>query len=267
MGFIREGRLKVVSFNQLYENQKESESGNTDCHLDDSEHLRQKYLIQRKSVENFVHNSMSPLSAISGYLELLELALHADLEVEKLQMYRDKIEKGVNEIGFILEQMQELISRDDSVEMDLNAEWVIEEVISKLHNSTRFKEQVLSVVGKGRNVYLTADPFLLKIALYNVLMVSARFADQDEPIEISIRNVEDAAEILIRFHSESLQDHTLEYFRYMLENGKNDNALRKSDELKILTSLLYMRKMNGILELERKELFLFEFRLKLNSPS
>lgn len=233
--------------------------------ITEREKLRQLYNLQRRSGENFVHNSMSPLSAISGYLELMELGIEADLPKKKLQDYRTKIERGVNELGFILEQMQELFSRESTTLMSLNADWVIEEVKSKLHNSSRFRGQVLSVVGNNENLYVKGDPFQMKTVVYNLLMVSARYADQNKPIEISARHKVNSGEIYIRFHSETLGDRTLEYFKKLIQRFDEEPNLKRSDELKILISSKYAREMNGDLELKSKDSTEYEFKLRLKA--
>jgi len=265
MGFIDGNRSTARSFD-LKENQQEFGRDKIRAEGNDQERFRDLYHLQKISGENFVHNSMSPLSTISGYLELMDLGFEADLSKAKLQGYRAKIEKGVNELGFILEQMQELFSREDSTLMDLNADWIIEDVKSKLHNSARFQGQVLSIVGQDQGVYVVADPFQMKMCIYNLLMVSARFADQKEPIEISAKSHHTLGEICIRFRSESFNEDTFKYFQRLIDRKDMETDLKRSDELKISISSKYAREMNGDIELIKRDALLFEFRIQLNTP-
>ena len=265
MGFIGGNRSTAKSFD-LQEVLKESGRDQSTVEETSQERFRDLYHLQKISGENFVHNSMSPLSTISGYLELMDLGFEAGLSTDKMQTYRRKIEKGVNELGFILEQMQELFSRKDSTLMDLNADWIIEDVKSKLHNSARFQGQVLSIVGEDRSVYVVADPFQMRMCIYNLLMVSARFADQSEPIEISAKSRNSLGEIRIRFRSESLNNDTLQYFQRLIDRKERDSVLKRSDELKISISSKYAREMNGDIELIKRDEISYEFKIKLNSP-
>jgi len=266
MGFIG-GNLSTANSIDLHGNQEESGRENLSIESKDQERFRDLYQLQKVSGENFVHNSMSPLSTISGYLELMDLGFEAGLPTAKLQGYREKIEKGVNELGFILEQMQELFGRNDSTLIDLNADWIIEDIKSKLHNSARFQGQVLSIVGQDRCVYVVADPFQMRMCIYNLLMVSARFADQNEPIEISAKNRNTLGEICIRFRSESLNNNTVQYFQNLIEQKGKETDLKRSDELKISISSKYAKKMNGDIELIKRDELSYEFRIKLDTPA
>jgi signal transduction histidine kinase len=265
MGFIG-GNLSTANSIDLKGDQEESGRENLRIEKKDQERFRDLYQLQKISGENFVHNSMSPLSTISGYLELMDLGFEAGLSTDKLQGYREKIEKGVNELGFILEQMQELFGRNDSTLMDLNADWIIEDIKSKLHNSARFQGQVLSIVGQDRGVYVTADPFQMRMCIYNLLMVSARFADQNEPIEISAKHRNSLGEICIRFRSESLNNNTVQYFQNLIDQKGNETDLKRSDELKISISSKYAREMNGDIQLIKRGELSYEFRIKLDTP-
>ncbi len=84
----------------------------------------QQLLDIREMVCDRMHKAMSPISAVSGYLELMKMLLEQDSNTELLERYRSKIEEGVNEIGDIVEDLHEtLAKKEDSVEdssADLN---------------------------------------------------------------------------------------------------------------------------------------------------
>lgn len=54
-----------------------------------------------------MHKAMSPISAISGYLELMKMLLEQDANSESLEQYRSKVKEGVSEIGEIIEELHE----------------------------------------------------------------------------------------------------------------------------------------------------------------
>ena len=56
-----------------------------------------------------MHKAMSPISAISGYLELMKMLLEGDSSTETVERYRSKIEEGVNELGEIFEELYETV--------------------------------------------------------------------------------------------------------------------------------------------------------------
>ncbi|MEL7833563.1 hypothetical protein [Fodinibius sp. Rm-B-1B1-1] len=52
-----------------------------------------------------MHKAMSPISAISGYLELMKMLLEQDTNSESLERYRSKVEEGIGEVGDIIEDL------------------------------------------------------------------------------------------------------------------------------------------------------------------
>lgn len=71
----------------------------------------------RKIVCLKMHKAMSPISAISGYLELMKMLLEKDAESETLERYRSKVEQGVDEIGEIVEDLYDAF---DDIEVHNN---------------------------------------------------------------------------------------------------------------------------------------------------
>lgn len=72
--------------------------------------------LQKNIVRQSMHNAMSPISAISGYLELMNMSLDRNMDVERIDRYREKIENGLNELNAILEQLHETFSERESEE-------------------------------------------------------------------------------------------------------------------------------------------------------
>lgn len=60
---------------------------------------------QEEIVCHKMHKAMSPISAISGYLELMKMLLDKGADQESLKHYRDKVEEGVDELGEIVEDL------------------------------------------------------------------------------------------------------------------------------------------------------------------
>ena len=77
--------------------------------------LRALHKLQKKIVRKNMHDAMSPISAISGYLELMNLTLDNDADVERIERYRQKIKSGIHELNTIIQQLHERFS-DEEVE-------------------------------------------------------------------------------------------------------------------------------------------------------
>jgi homospermidine synthase len=72
--------------------------------------LKSVHQLQKSIVRQNMHNAMSPLSAISGYLELINMSLMTEPDIEQIDFYRKKIESGINEVNTIIEQLQGIYS-------------------------------------------------------------------------------------------------------------------------------------------------------------
>ena len=75
--------------------------------------LRALHKLQKKIVRKNMHDAMSPISAISGYLELMDLTLDNDADVERIERYRQKIKSGIHELNTIIEQLHERFSDEE----------------------------------------------------------------------------------------------------------------------------------------------------------
>jgi len=72
--------------------------------------------LQKKKVRNDIHRAMSPISAISGYLDLMKMSLHNEANEEKIEKYRSKIGEGIEELGGIIEHLHEVFDENSESE-------------------------------------------------------------------------------------------------------------------------------------------------------
>jgi len=72
------------------------------------EQIKTTLELQEEIVCDKIHKAMSPLSAISGYLELMKIMLENDMSNESLERYRSRIEEGIGELGEIVEDLYEV---------------------------------------------------------------------------------------------------------------------------------------------------------------
>lgn len=79
----------------------------------DYEKLEAMFERQKKIMRNEMHDAMSPISAISGYLDLMRLKLEQEENVGRLKEYRNKIEKGLEEINEIVENVHDRFDEDN----------------------------------------------------------------------------------------------------------------------------------------------------------
>lgn len=67
--------------------------------------LKEEYSLHKRMVKKNMHKALSPISAISGYLELMKMLLEKKDNSESLERYCSKIEEGVSEISDIVEDL------------------------------------------------------------------------------------------------------------------------------------------------------------------
>jgi|SRR5699024_5952189 len=75
--------------------------------------LRTLHQLQKKIVRKNMHHAMSPISAISGYLELMNMTLDKDANIQQLKRYREKIKLGINELNAIIEHLHKQFSEEE----------------------------------------------------------------------------------------------------------------------------------------------------------
>ncbi|MDR8392843.1 hypothetical protein NC796_16930 [Aliifodinibius sp. S!AR15-10] len=80
--------------------------------VDRYEKLKALNKLQKRIVRQNMHSAMSPISAISGYLELMNVSLDNNVDVERIQRYREKIESGIDELNAILEHLHKTFSEE-----------------------------------------------------------------------------------------------------------------------------------------------------------
>jgi hypothetical protein len=87
----------------------------------DSSDIRKILELQRMVVQQNLHQMVSPLNAIQGYLELMDSASEAN-QAEKKRYYKKQIETGLDELHKILHHIHELYETkvSDKSQVDVN---------------------------------------------------------------------------------------------------------------------------------------------------
>jgi len=193
-------------------------------------HLKAVNDLQNRTVRHFMHNLMSPLSAVSGYLELLSNNLNGDTDNKKLERYSGNISDGLNEIGFMLEQLHDIFKEDhapgetkESPVVELN--WLVNEVKNIVSNSSEIKSAEILFTESKTPVYVKAELFQLKLMIYNLLTTADCFSTNRSTLEIAVERDESEFALLIRSTGDIVPDDV-----FMKAFSKRD-IVRLSDEI------------------------------------
>lgn len=157
--------------------------------------------LQRSIVKQNMHNAMSPISAISGYLELINMSLLGNPDVEKIESYRKKIESGVAEVNSIIEQLQDIYSQDlitsgpdtQKVEVDLN--WLITDVLDNMYG----RRDLIELDTAKEPLHISTDLFIAKLIIFNLINYAGKVALRSEGVHISSDKEAGSAVLMIEF--------------------------------------------------------------------
>lgn len=193
-------------------------------------HLKAVQQLQNRTVRHFMHNVMSPLSAVSGYLELLINNLDGLENEEKLSRYSKNIGDGLNEIGFLLEQLHD-IYKDDNTEggtsdqpvVELN--WLVNEVRQIVSNSTELRASSISFIESSEPVFVKAELFQIKLMIYNLFTIADSFSSEGSTLEVEVDRDESEFALLIRSTGDTFSDSSLK------EIFKSKEIMRLTDDL------------------------------------
>lgn len=174
--------------------------------------LESLHKLQGSIVKQNMHNAMSPISAISGYLELINMSLFDDPDVEQIEYYRKKIESGVNEVNNIIEQLQQIYAQEmaasseeneEMIEVDLN--WMIQEVSDQMH----FSNTNIEINRNAAPLHVKTDLFIAKLIIFNLINYAAKSSSKGQLIELNSNIEQDAATLSIVFNTSDKKVHDL----------------------------------------------------------
>jgi signal transduction histidine kinase len=129
MGVTDDTFVTLVSKNEGNVEEKENDVGWEDEHpiikrmaiADEFQKLRPALKLRDKMVREYMHNAMSPISAISGYLELMQMFLQDEVDAERVEKYRSKIQKGISELSDIIEDLYDECDNEEELSEDSSA--------------------------------------------------------------------------------------------------------------------------------------------------
>lgn len=211
--------------------------------------------LQKNIVKQCIHDIQSPLSAITGYLELMNVCLNSDGDIEKLARYRSQISKGIFEISDLLQQIRTL--HDDEftdgpehtpVEVDLC--WVVENICSDLQKISLRKDQHLFFKNSARSLHVTADLLLLNMVVYNLLANAIKYTPANGEIAADVTF--DRSRAVVNIHSDATErpaDKIIAVFHK--ECGQNEQS--GSSQKTFFFGVQCARLINGELKIEPDE--------------
>jgi signal transduction histidine kinase len=217
--------------------------------------LRSVHKLQRSIVRQNMHNVMSPISAISGYLELINMSLSQDPDVEQIEYYRKKIELGIEEVNTIMEQLQGIYNdetdnccKESDTMLDVDLNWIVREVCTQ----NRFMEQNIEFSTNANPLHVHTDIFIAKLILFNLISYAVKNSPKDELVELVTNKGEQTAGFSVAFKVQEKKVKELKAIitgkglydldEHVLENSFNEglmNSTHLANEIEGVISFLH----------------------------
>lgn len=147
------------------------------------------------------HDLMTPINAISGYLDLMKLCLNTDADPAQISRYRTQIKNGVNDLVNIVHQLREMSNIEDEDELDLpldvDLNWVARDVCDVMEGAAIAKDHDLTCTSMSTPAYVTADLSRLKRILYNLINNSIKYTPRGGKIGVKVQASDDSARVIV----------------------------------------------------------------------
>lgn len=185
--------------------------------------------LHKQTVRHYLHDVMSPLSAASGYLELLKAnSGSSNPEPENIQRYSQKIEEGLNEVAFIVEQLHDMFRIENEAEEDLLPEldinWLAGEVTEIACSSEELNASSVKLHQQSEQVHVEADLFQLKLIIYNMVKAADQFTTTGSTIEIETSEEDGNAVLKVGCRGEAVENNEFVSLFEKSKRGVGSNA-------------------------------------------
>jgi signal transduction histidine kinase len=156
--------------------------------------------LQRKILFQCLHDVQSPLSAVSGYIELMHISLNGDKDLSKIERYRSKIQSGVDDISQIIEQIRythnKAIEEIEGGQYEVSLSWFLDDFCKNASPLAIKKGQKIIFQYEETEFYLNNNVFLLRLFLYNIIIKLLTFTPKGECITLANNRIKEGVEII-----------------------------------------------------------------------
>lgn len=168
---------------------------------------KQKQLEQAIAFKNNIlslttHDIRSPLNAVSGYLEMMDVCLNNDCNQEQLKDYHRQMSKGTANISDMIDQLNEIALLElqrielNLIKVDLN--WVVQEVCDIMQGPAVSKHQKLTFSRSEKPLYVEVDIPKAKRIIFNLISNAIKYTRHEGHIIVSLKEFKGMANISIK---------------------------------------------------------------------
>jgi len=204
--------------------------------------------LQKKVLSQSLHDVQSPLSAVSGYLELLQICLKGDKDLTKIDRYRQKIQAGVDEVSNIVNQIRYIenksIADEESGDYKISLPWFLDDLCSHATSFAVNGDKKVDYIQRGDEYYLRNHIPLIRLFLYNIIVMLLKFIPKGETIKVSNENAETG--FAITFTVDTSKRSSSEILNLILTNKSRSFSIAEegTDDEPLHTMELVMKILN-----------------------
>lgn len=211
--------------------------------------LKKVHQLQRSIVRQNMHNAMSPLSAISGYLELINMSLLNDPDLDQIEYYRKKIETGINEVNTIIEQLQgiyndetdNVLVEDSNELLDVDLNWLVREVCTRMH----FTDSNIQFNMKSKSLHIQTDIFITKLIVFNLINYAIKCNSAKNSVEVITDLAKNYATFEVKFDVADSKKIDIAHVIKKANSLTTDFESQNSFDEGLLTSVKLAKEING----------------------
>ncbi|MDI6401956.1 HAMP domain-containing sensor histidine kinase [Balneolaceae bacterium ANBcel3] len=216
--------------------------------------MEQEAKARKRVLSLTAHDLMSPINAISGYLDLMKFSLDTEADVDQIRRYRDKIKNGINDITNIVQQLREMSKHEDLhdfMPLDVDLNWVVRDACDVMEGAALAKEHELECLLTPQPVYVSADLPRLKRILFNLISNSIKYTPRGGGI--TVRVTSDDANAMVSVQDNGLgipKDSFQDIFKAETKLHYSGTENESSSGLGLYISAHFAKQMKGRITLE-----------------
>ncbi|MBF7091539.1 HAMP domain-containing histidine kinase [Flavobacterium sp. ALJ2] len=207
--------------------------------------LSDTFVIQKNFINYVSHEFKTPLTAISGNLEVFAQKERTSAEYKEMS---EKVLENVYQIEDTLNTLMMLSGLRDNTELNevFRVDELVWDINDQLPDVYKLKDSQIQIA-----IEITNDKLLsikgnsneIKIALYNIIENAVKYSNGN-PIKISLLQQENQLKIIIEDHGTGISENDLKFIKQTFYRGKNVDDIKGSGVGLSLANIIF--KQNNI---------------------
>ena len=207
--------------------------------------LSDTFVIQKNFINYVSHEFKTPLTAISGNLEVFAQKERTSAEYKEMS---EKVLENVYQIEDTLNTLMMLSGLRDNTELNEvfrvdELVWDINDQLPEVHKLKDSQIQIALEVTNDKLLSIKGNSNEIKIALYNIIENAVKYSNGN-PIKISLLQQDNQLKIVIEDHGTGISENDLKFIKQTFYRGKNVNEIKGSGVGLSLANIIF--KQNNI---------------------